>query len=233
MSKSLKLIFLVLVAGFLVTLSVFLVGREDSSPSVEQAAAPTAAITAAEAFMADFPALDDGDKHIAENSVRIEYAPASDAITKAVNTTLTELKDFNIIDEYSHGDTLSYQYEPNYDIEAEDLIDASAYVNFDSDSLEIDFSLLASKRMVSYREFDDIFGAVNASIGFVAFEINYDVDMSAELAVYYQKLLKSGLFKEQDCSVIVEDSDWLCYTNDGKFDYEWYANGYYVYWRKS
>jgi hypothetical protein len=233
MSKSLKSIFLVLVAGFLVVLSVFWVGRDDSSPSVEQAAAPTVATTAAEAFMADFPAIDGGDKHIADNSIRIEYTPSSDAITKAVNTTLMELKDFNIVDEYSHGDTFSYQYEPNYDIEAEKLIDAAAYVNFDIDSLEIDFSLLATRRMISYREFDDIFGAVNASIGFVAFEINYDVDMSTELAAYYQKLLKSGLFKEQDCSVIVEDADWLCYTSDGKFDYEWYANGYYVYWRKS
>jgi hypothetical protein len=203
----------------------------DNNGTTEDNATNTTAI---EAFMSDFPVFDDGGKPVDKHYITAQYGPISADEAKAVNTTLTGDKDFYISDDYSNGDMIEYSYKPNYDITTKNLYSAYALVLINSSHSESTFSLSAENRTILYGEIDDIFGAVNSTIGYVELEILYDdvADMSAEYSAYYQQLLDSGVFEVGDC--YVADDEWSCYKDkgDGTFYYYWYASGHSSDWLK-
>jgi hypothetical protein len=189
-------------------------------------------LTAIEKFVSDFPAFDAGGKTIINSYMSIRYKNISEDEAKAVNTTLTGVKDFTY-DDYSDDYIILYVYYPNYDITDKNLTSADAEIFFYNDEWTSQFFLDAANRTIAYSEPDDIFGAVNASISSVEFEINNgdDVDMSAEHAAYYHQLLDSGVFEEADC-YSDDDTSWSCYKGDGTFYYAWDASKNYFYWYK-
>jgi hypothetical protein len=190
--------------------------------------------TALEKFMSDVPVYDDGGKPVTYSYMNIHYDFVSEYEAKALNATLTGVKDFYIYNDWSYDDIIGYSYTPNYAVATKNLSSLTADVVIDGDNSAFSFYLTAQNRAIAYSEIDDIFGIINSSISAVELEIgnDVDVDMSAEHAAYYQQLLDSEVFEDENCSVY-EDTSWNCNKYDGTFYYyvDIWEEG--IYWYKA
>jgi hypothetical protein len=171
-------------------------------------------VSAAEKFMSDFPTFDDGGESVIYSESSIDYNLNSQDTAKAVNATLTGVKNFDS-DCKSVGYT-ACSYSPKYTPASKNLVDISSTVNFYfDDTTEFHFYLVGDRK-IAYSEFDDIFGSFD---GFddVDFYLEYNADMKGKFDTYYNKLIDSCLFAANDCT---SDSDgWECEKDDGHLSY--------------
>ncbi|MDR0579030.1 MAG: hypothetical protein LBG21_00285 [Campylobacteraceae bacterium] len=193
----------VLTAGCLLTAFIFTGcgGGGSSSGNTDETIA-----SAAKSFTAEFPTFDDGGKNVIYAKTSIYYPYYSKDYAKAINATLTEVKNFDS----NCFDSSHCQYSPKYSPASKDLIDISSTAYFDlldGDNLEFDF-VLEAERKISYSEFDDIFGSFTRFDDIIVL-LKYDTNMSAEFDAYRDKLIDSGLFTAADCD------GWHCSKNDG------------------
>ncbi|MDR1008459.1 MAG: hypothetical protein LBL65_07895 [Campylobacteraceae bacterium] len=173
-------------------------------------------------FMSDFPTLDtSGFTLIKEERAVTYYDNSSADLAVAMNITLVNEKDFNIISwNYADINDFWYGYELNNPT-FKGLEYAEAYVEYYNPS-SYAYMYLEANRTISNSEFADVFGDVDDDLLLRMYiDSRYEGDMSAKFTDYYTEVTKvGGFFDISDANVQCDTDSW---GNGPAIVYSWYC----------
>jgi hypothetical protein len=177
----------------------------------------------------DFPMFDTSGYIAFYDYINIGYYDSSADLSVAVNATLVNEKDFTIVyDNFVDISNFHYEYELNNPA-AKSLEYAGANINsyygysddigyYTGSSISI---YLAANRTISYSEFADVFGEIDANLYLEIYRfLRYEDDMSVQFADYYAEVTKSGGFfdvNNEKIECYADEYAWMCtkVTDDG------------------